>query len=1026
MPNFNGQDVGQISIKVVPNLDGFRAELRRKLKAIEDSVRGEVHVDVKADITGVREKIEALSQDTDAEINVHADTAGVREEIEAAARDTTAHINVEVDHKSLDRFQRRMLREIESAMAQIEPKLHLTPDGEKLRRDLEKLTHTLKQKSHFEVATDLGIAAGQREKLAAEVKAAKEYAEKFAGPLEFKTTTDKEQFAFHNRLRALRKQLAAEDEKMRRRVQEVNDRTAAEDIAHAREIAKVRERSAKTLKALEDRHAATRHRNEMRDLKERLNESIKAFNDQEVQVKASLDELSLEKTLARARALAAQAGIPLDVEVHDEKAKADLAKTLAELDLIARSHPDLKVKVKVDYDHNRINKAADGVITTFRKNMLKGLSRFGRVLSDDTTLIAAAILSLGAPLMGTVTAAIAGLPALLSAIAVPAAAAAFGINGIKKALVDTGIAIEDEKDGLKLGPIFDGIKASISEVFSNGLTPVFTKLLDLLPTLEAGLKPVAQAMVNTAGAITDVVTSARGLKITENILGNVAKLGDALAPGWAKATEAIMELADRGSNHLKGLGDWFTALMDRVKNAVDSVISSGAFDKAISGLKPILQGLANAIGNIFSTAFDWISNPANSQRFGEFIEQLGSLVKGALKISEVIFPILERLGEYIGNLVDQFSASGTLDLRGLGNKIWHDIFQAAPWGDLGKEIGLGIIRGLVGVFSSGVLLNAIPWQEVIGGAQMAFQVLTSAVSSGMQSAVQTVVSKAGEIVSEVGSWPSRIVGALGDLGSLLVGIGESLVQGLINGIKNKIGSVMSTIKDLANKIPPWLRGPLGVHSPSTVFLEIGTNLMAGLETGIEQGFGAVLAKTKDLAARIQEAMNSGQIATNLGPFKQEYQRQMDALQLTRQQLEIQLEGTEDKAQKKALREQLSQLANAREMLQLQSQQLRLNDRYGEGLVDQNQLMTDMLGKMTQAGQAFGMANAQQVMSDLGISGQGAIPQLADIGLGFASQMVGQLLKGGMGGTTIQVNSADEAFATYQRVNNQQALKYNRR
>ena len=83
------------------------------------------------------------------------------------------------------------------------------------------------------------------------------------------------------------------------------------------------------------------------------------------------------------------------------------------------------------------------------------------------------------------------------------------------------------------------------------------------------------------------------------------------------------------------------------------------------------------------------------------------------------------------------------------------------------------------------------------------------------------------------------------------------------------------------------------------------------------------------------------------------------------------------------------------------------------------------------GKSFAMANVNQFEQDLGISGKGAIPTIANIGLGWATQQLGHMIdgafggggKGGGAGVHIQVNSVDEAMQARQNILNRQAMTY---
>ena len=87
------------------------------------------------------------------------------------------------------------------------------------------------------------------------------------------------------------------------------------------------------------------------------------------------------------------------------------------------------------------------------------------------------------------------------------------------------------------------------------------------------------------------------------------------------------------------------------------------------------------------------------------------------------------------------------------------------------------------------------------------------------------------------------IAAFGELDAYLAGVREQLLQagrqmidGLLQGLVEKWENVKAWFGSLAESIPGWIRDPLGIHSPSTVFAEIGQNIMQGLVAG--RVFGA--------------------------------------------------------------------------------------------------------------------------------------------------------------------------------------------
>jgi phage-related protein len=115
-----------------------------------------------------------------------------------------------------------------------------------------------------------------------------------------------------------------------------------------------------------------------------------------------------------------------------------------------------------------------------------------------------------------------------------------------------------------------------------------------------------------------------------------------------------------------------------------------------------------------------------------------------------------------------------------------------------KAVVNSIMRGIVSVVKSGIsgVKSAIAGvSAVVTTVRNAFDRVKSAISEKLSSAVAVVRS-----------FPGKVAGALGGLGSLLYDKGKTLVQGFINGIKSMIGSVGSAAKSVVGAVTRWLPG----------------------------------------------------------------------------------------------------------------------------------------------------------------------------------------------------------------------------
>jgi len=115
------------------------------------------------------------------------------------------------------------------------------------------------------------------------------------------------------------------------------------------------------------------------------------------------------------------------------------------------------------------------------------------------------------------------------------------------------------------------------------------------------------------------------------------------------------------------------------------------------------------------------------------------------------------------------------------------------------------------------------------------------------------VAKLGELLDWVRGLPGRILAALGDLSGLLWDAGRQVMEGLINGIKSKLGDLKDALGDVKDKIFGW-KGP--IEEDARLLIPHGQAIMEGLMAGIE-------GRLRDLRALLGDV--TGVVAGLPGP-----------------------------------------------------------------------------------------------------------------------------------------------------------------
>lgn len=556
----------------------------------------------------------------------------------------------------------------------------------------------------------------------------------------------------------------------------------------------------------------------------------------------------------------------------------------------------------------------------------------------------AAAASLAVPAIGLMSGALVALPGILSAIVAPLGAVLMGMEGIKQALVNSGWAVFDKKGKLKPGEQLAKIQDSVSKVFETGLTPVFTKLLAIIPALQEGFGAIAQGLVGMTDGFVSALTSAKGLDQIKTMFKNI---GDALgqaSPGIRDFTAAMLTLSTEFSKKLPGMAQSFNNWASRVLTWVDKITKvdgSGLsqFDRAMKGLGDSLKSFGSAVGDLFLKGFDWISNPENAAKVVRFFNDLKTAIDGSWPILDKTFTRLEQLSALAAPLIKATGAlsSMTGDRKGdpnvqqngsTGQKAWDgfktsflnafdpawlvntitSMFNAVPWSSVWQGLK-DSWNAVVTFFQNAVSFFSNMWSSIQSAASGAWNGIVSAVSSAITNVVSAIVSGGSQIMAEIGSWPGKIQSFFADAGSWLIAAGENIVRGLIAGIGNMITSAVAKAKELAGAVKNAVTGFLGIHSPSTVMADIGGFIGDGLINGLKSKQAQIEATAKDIGQGVRDAFDWSGYA----------QRGIDA------------------------------------------------------------------------GFAFAGANADQLMSDLGISGKGFISQLGEQGLKLGTQLAGQAL-----------------------------------
>lgn len=254
-------------------------------------------------------------------------------------------------------------------------------------------------------------------------------------------------------------------------------------------------------------------------------------------------------------------------------------------------------------------------------------------------------------------------------------------------------------------------------------------------------------------------------------------------------------------------------------------------------------------------------------QFGaDFLDSIATRIEGILEIVKGVFDLVKGWIQVIKGFVTADSAEmwegiqniftgGMEILKGIVDAVLGSIVEAfgGDWQQI-KDDTVETFHNIVSVVHDRV-------QDVknfIGGLSE----IPGRVREFFQQAKDGAVEKLGEMVETVRSIPGKVGDAVSGFGRVLYDAGKALLQGLINGILDKIQDVKNTITSAANSVISAASSVFKINSPSLVFRDMGQMVAQGLIVGMSDMNNAVSAASLGMANTAIASASSAAMASN--------------------------------------------------------------------------------------------------------------------------------------------------------------------
>lgn len=305
-----------------------------------------------------------------------------------------------------------------------------------------------------------------------------------------------------------------------------------------------------------------------------------------------------------------------------------------------------------------------------------------------------------------------------------------------------------------------------------------------------------QRLKSPLEATKTLMVSSRDLAIT---------LGDQLAPSFISLTQELLPL-------IQGAKHWVATHPQFVSGAFKLISALLAIKIATVGLKLGLNLLIFPFVSVWKNA---VLLRANWLRLSLALGQGGKLRWLVTGFSAVARGARTLSGVLSGGLVRGIMLAG----------------RAVLW--IGRALMMNPIGLVITAVAAAAYLIYRNWGAVSGWFKQRWADIQEAFNGGIVGIGKLLINW-----SPAGLLYKAFAAALKYFGVALpakfTDFGGHLIDGLINGIKNKWESLKSSVTGMGDSISGWFSEKLGIHSPSRVFMGFGDNIAQGAAIGLQR------------------------------------------------------------------------------------------------------------------------------------------------------------------------------------------------
>lgn len=431
--------------------------------------------------------------------------------------------------------------------------------------------------------------------------------------------------------------------------------------------------------------------------------------------------------------------------------------------------------------------------------------------------------------------------------AIQGAFAAKNAAELKEALKDlTPAAQSFVKELLPLKQLFSSIRTNTQEFFFRELEGVITNIREALgPSLVSGFQQVAAA----AGRF-------------------LADFGNLLAsPGFVRffneLIPATVRWLDKFGMGLFGKRGFVTALINMATELMPFMEKFGDI---------IIRNLGHLSGLLFQLT----SRPDTQQWLDSMAETLQLVFDLLFKVGEFLFVFMAELDKAGGKRVlQELMEALNLLMFVLSSPVGQKALEGlVNTGILGIQVFTGLVIVVLAVFAALQAFGEYMVNSFLGDVAGVLQAIGQFVVNmavGFINWIARIIIKIGEWLGIIKGLPGRFQAALAGMGGLLIRAGRNLIQGFIDGVRQKLGELFGLIGSIAGRIAgffgssPAKEGPLSGQGWTKIR---GQHMIQDLTKGIEMEIPDLRRTTMEATSNIVFGPNSIQMTIH-GPVPEQ-------------------------------------------------------------------------------------------------------------------------------------------------------------